>query len=374
MDSMMLLTDDTADLATLVARNDHFHVLRYIRVHALREPELVVHHGKLWLDRGDGRLDKKLNDNLARLAAIEQICLAALDLSDNDVDSQNGVLARTCLDRLRDSDIEKESVRFRLLVARCLEAAQDYSGAEMIYNDLLKDNPANGMALKRLYCLARAVATDAHGLEAACTALQTYLEFNYSDTAAWYELARLRQEMGDFSRAAFCLQEVLLAVPADADLHVALAECYSTLASTTTTTTSSSTSSSLSDLEYCMLARKHFAQALELDGPSNRRALFGLVVASNDYLLVASTVSSKSKKLLAAAAAAAAASADDDDGDDDGEDSGDSTSHAIANQDHEHLVAKELVRFGAEHLLVAYQGTNMFVAVQRLLSEYTEGL
>jgi ER membrane protein complex subunit 2 len=382
----MTMTDaDSPDLPTLIARNDHWHVLRFIRIHALREPQLVVHHGKLLLGGGD-QLDKKTirggGDNLARLAALEQICLAALDLADSD-SSQNGLLAKTCLDRLQESsDIAPDdSVRFRLLVARCLEAAQDYSGAEQIYQDLLKENPANLVALKRLYCVARAVATDEKSLEVACGTLQTYLEFNYSDTAAWYELALLRQEMGDFPRAAFCLEEVLLAVPSDAALHVALAECYATLATTCTTSTSSSsttttttTTSSLSDLEYCILARKHFAQALELDGPNknNRRALFGLLVAANDYLLVASQASAKSKKLMLAASAAAAAAADDKDDDDD--DGGDSSNAMAHHQDHEQLVAKELVQFGAEHLLGAYKGTSMFAAVQSLLREYTESL
>jgi hypothetical protein len=114
-----------------------------------------------------------------------------------------------------------------------------------------------------------------------------------------------------------------------------------------------------------MLARKHMAQALELD-ITNRRALFGLIVTSNDYLVVASQASSKSKKQLAAVSASAA---DDDD-------SKNNTSAAI--HDHEQLVAKELVKFGAEHLLQSYnKGTTssmMFTAVQSLLSEYTEGL
>lgn len=376
--------ENDADLPTLMARQDHLNVLRYIRVHELREPELVVHHGLLLLT-GTNNNDKdkkllnniKLNsnssiNNLARLAALEQVCLAALDLQRLD-------LAQMCLERLRRDaggvvvdEKESSSVRLRHLTARCLEATQDYSGAQLIYQELIQENPSNLVALKRLYCIARAQVADTDGgsgsMEDACNALHHYLEFNYADTAAWSELARLRMEMGDFKSAAFSLEEVILAMPADSDMHVALAECYSTLAasSSSSTTTTTTSSSSLSDLEYCLLARKHMAQALELD-ITNRRALFGLIVTSNDYLVVASQASSKTKKQLAASVSASSATDDDDDG---------KNNNSSASHDHEQLVAKELIKFGAEHLLQSYKGTTskMFAAVQSLLSEYTKGL
>lgn len=334
------------DLPTLIARKDHLNVLRYIRVHELREPELVVLHGKALL--GGEQLKGKVGgggggDNLARLAALEQICLAALDNANNNDDlSSTEQLAKTCLDRLRDAGVEKESVRFRRLVARCLEAAEDYNGAELIYQDLLKDNPANLAALKRLYCISRAKADSYEGQQEACEAMSHYLEFNHADTGAWYELVQLRLEMGDFKAAAFCLEEVLLSMPADSDMHTQLAEVYSTLAA------SSSGNASLSDsLEYCMSARKHFAQALELD-PSNRRALFGLVCTSNDYLVAAANTSTSKKK---------------------------QQSDASITKDHEQLVAKELVKYGVENIIESYKGSSsMLVAVKSLMSEYTEGL
>lgn len=338
------------DLPTLIARKDHLNVLRYIRVHELREPELVVQHGKALLGGEEQQLKGKMvggggaDDNLARLAALEQICLAALDVANKDDSSGAELLAKTCLDRLRDAGIEKEAVRFRRLVARCLEAAEDYNGAELIYQDLLKDNPANLAALKRLYCISRAKATTYEGQQEACEAMSHYLEFNHADTGAWYELAQLRLEMADFKAAAFCLEEVLLGMPADSDMHTQLAECYSTLAANSSTTGNDS----LSDLEYCMSARKHFAQALELE-PSNRRALFGLVCASNDYLVAAANTSTSKKK---------------------------QQSDASITKDHEQLVAKELVKYGAEKVIDSYNkgSSSMLAAVKSLMTEYTEGL
>jgi tetratricopeptide (TPR) repeat protein len=294
-----------SDLSTLIDRNDHLNVLRYIRVHQLREPELVVAHGKVLIE--SNRLGK---GDLARLAVLEQVCLAALDVGDPET-------ARMCLSNLQHAGISDESLRFKLLLARCLEAAEDYSGAEISYDELLEENPANLLALKRKYCILKAqVGKQAETMEA----LNAYLQQNYSDAAAWLEMSELRMEVGDYEGAAFALEEVILGSPSDANLHVQLAECYVTMGK----------------YEHLLLARKHCAQALELD-PGLRRAQFSLVVIANAYLL-------ESPKIK-----------DDTD-------------------EHESMVAQQLIRYGSERLLEAYAGTETFAAVQNLMSQYAEGL
>jgi predicted Zn-dependent protease len=295
-----------SDLPTLIKRKDHLNVLRYIRVHELREPELVLTHGKAFLGPD---LKWKKADEVARLAALEQICLASVDKQDHDT-------AQECLAQLRGSGVSKESSRFRLLLARCLETAGD--GGRASYEELLTDNPANLMALKRQYCLLKAQV----GKETeAMHALNEYLKQNYSDTAAWYELAKLRMELGDYKGAAFGLEEVLIGFAADPKLHCELAECYATIG----------------DLENLGLARKHMAQALELD-PTLRRAQFGLVSVANAYL---EEMESAGKKNM---------------------------------DEFEMEVAKELVKYGAEQVLKSYEGSSMFPSVKTLMSEYTESL
>ena len=88
------------DLPGLIAKQDHLNILRYVRLHELREPELVVQSGKKLL--GDN-LDRKPIDELARRAVLEQVCYSALDISDNK-------LADLCLSKLRDSGVEKEGM------------------------------------------------------------------------------------------------------------------------------------------------------------------------------------------------------------------------------------------------------------------------
>lgn len=295
-----------ADLPTLVQRKDHINVLRYIRIHQLREPNLVLSHGKALLGEDFSR---SLSDGLARLAALEQICLAALDVQDHDN-------AQTCLARLKESGISTDAVRFRRLLARCLESAGDYNGAEIIYDDLLKENPANLVARKRKYCILRSqVGRESEAMEA----LNACLDQDYGDTAAWYELAGYRRELGDYKGAAYALEEVILGGAAsDSKIHCELAECYATIGG----------------LENLMLSRKHMAQALELD-PDNRRAMFGLAVAANAYLEEASAGAKKDW------------------------------------DDHEVAVAEELVKYGAEQVLKKYKGSDMHSAIRILMKEYT---
>ncbi|GAX10035.1 hypothetical protein FisN_25Lh116 [Fistulifera solaris] len=297
--------DTEADLETLVAQKDHVNVLRYLRVHQLRDPSLAVRHGQAALKQ------RSLND-VTRLAIYEQLALAALDLQDH-------TLADECLSKLREKGVEKDSVRFRLLLGRCLEASGDTAGASQLYDALLKENPANSVALKRKYCILKSQV----GQEVATVAaLNEYLQNNYSDPSAWSEMAKLRMEQGDFAKAIYAWEEVLLSAPTDPFVHVSIAECYTTVGG-------------LDNLEQ---ARKHFCQALELDA-SYRRAQFGLVVAANAYLEAASSASRKQQV-----------------------------------DEFEVQVAKELVKFGAEQVIQTYNGTSMHAAVQCLMQEYTEDL
>lgn len=294
------------DLPTLIAKKDHLNALRYIRIHQLREPELVISEGEALLGLD---LSKKLSDESARLTVLEQVCLAAIDVN-------NDKLADTCLSRLGEV-VSKEAVRFRCLLARCLEGDGQLEGAEKIYDALLEDNPCNLMALKRKYCLLRAQV----GKEVeTMNALNAYMEQNISDSAGWYEMSRFCLELGDYRGAAYALEEVVLGCPLDSKTHCMLGEVYVTLGG----------------LDNLQLARKHLAQSLELDD-GNRRALFGLVSASSEYLEEAS----KSKKNM---------------------------------DEHDVEVAKELVKYGAEKAVNAYKGTRMFNAVQRMMNEKTKGL
>mmetsp|Transcript_8757 Transcript_8757/g.13680 ORF Transcript_8757/g.13680 Transcript_8757/m.13680 type:complete len:299 (-) Transcript_8757:27-923(-) len=290
------------DLPTLLKRNDHLNILRYLRAQKIRDPDTTIHHGKALL--GPNLSNSVKGGESARLACLEQVCLAALDVQDHR-------LSEKCLSQLR-LVTGKEAIRFRMLLARCLEAAGEGDEALAIYDNILTTHPANVLALKRKYCLAEEAPE-------RMELLNQYLEQNSSDAAGWYEMAQLRKELGDFTGAAYAMEEVVLASPMDAPAHVELAECLASAG------------------DY-RLARKHMTQALELS-PKNTRAMFGLIMVSNGYL---ESVSQLGKK------------------------------HVV--DEHDVEVAKALIQYGADKVLKTYKGTTMYSMVQKALQTYTDNL
>lgn len=310
------------DLTTLSDKKDHLGVLRYIRAHELREPTTVITHGLAFF--GDQLDGAKAYDGASRSAALEQICLAAIDMHDHD-------LAERCLDQLKnspafnsdksDGSLMRDSDRYRRLLGRCLEAANDFEAAMELYGTMLKKNPSNLVALQRKYCILRAQKDSS--TEVILEALNDYLGQQLSDVSGWYEMAQIRLSLADFKGAAYALEQVVLGSPLDANLHRELAEVYATLGG----------------LENLSCARKHMAQALELE-PTNLRAQFGLVSISQQFLDESDASSSKQKKL----------------------------------DEHERLVAAELVKYGATAVLKSYKGSKLFASVKRVMDDFTENL
>lgn len=315
------------DLTSLSANKDHLGVLRYIRAHELREPTTVITHGLALLGDKLNQATGIGSDAAARAAALEQICLAAIDTNDH-------VLAERCLSELKgtsagadaknseEGSLVKDSDRYRRLLGRCLEAANDYEGAMILYEQMLKQNPSNLVALQRKYCVLRAQPQQSSP-EAVLEALNEYLGQQLSDVSGWYEMSQLRLSLADFKGAAYALEQVVLGSPLDADIHRELAEVYATIGG----------------LENTTCARKHMAQALELE-PTNLRAQFGLVSVSQQYLDESNASSVKQKKL----------------------------------DEHERLVATELVKYGAAEVLKAYKGSKMFANVKRVMVDFTDNL
>ena len=300
------------DLPTLLSHKDHLNILRYIRAHKLREPNLVVTHGKSLLGlNSDGSKSKPSQslDDATRLSAYEQVCIAALDIGDI-------TLAEACLAEIYQS-VSEDSARYRKLRGMYLEACGKYEEATEIYDALLADNPSNGYAAKRKYCILASQNRE----QKAMQALNDYLTAHPGDVGAWNQMAEACLSVSDFKGAAYCYEEVVLGCPLDSSVHMKLGEIYSTAG----------------DFK---LARKHLSQAVLLDG-NNLRAYFGLLDAAEGYLEEIEKMNAKSKK----------------DVDDEGIE-----------------VAKELILFGGEKLMGHYKGTKMGKLVEQLLKETSQVL
>lgn len=308
------------DLTTLLSHNDHLNILRYIRAHKLREPHLVLSHGKPLLGfHSDGSTTKPSQslDDATRLAALEQLCLAALDVG-------NTPLAESCLHALHvatsHSSATKESSRYRKLLGICLEASGKFDDAAKVYDELLVENPSNGYAAKRKYCI---LAAQAGKEEEAIKALNDYLSMHPGDIAAWNQMAEACLSVSDFKGAAYCYEEVVLGCPLDSNVHMRLGEVYATAGG----------------IENAKLARKHLAQAVQLDA-NNLRAWFGLIDASENYLVEVEQASKGKKEM----------------------------------EEEGVEVAKKLILFGGAKLMEFYQGTVMGKLVERLLKESAESM
>jgi len=365
------------DLAAMIEKSDHLGVLRHIRAFKLREPDLVLHHGTLLLhqpnlltDSTDQQKQQQQQvpsllssltsqfskiDESERLATLEQLTIAALDTNSSSYASHSTTIAERTLAQIQDL-VGKESVRYRNLLALCLEHQGNFTDALAIYNSLVADNPSNVHALRRKYTILRAqqyspkgdddgiddAAAPANGSalvvlnrvrDAALAtvngveikeALNDYLERNGSDASAWVEMTKICAEAGDYSGAAYSGEEIVLSAALNAESHCALGEWYATVGGR----------------DNWKAARKHFSQSLELDPENNLRALFGLVSVAEYFLddvEVAGTGRKKKKR------------------------------EVVNEEDME--MAKDLLKFGTEKLSARYKGTSMGDLVEKVLGD-----
>ena len=307
------MTVSTEDLPTLLKENNHNSILQYLRSHKQRLPELTIEHSLALLD-SKTLLPKKnmilfsTMPDSEHLAILEQLCIAACDMHDSE-------LASRCIGVIKSYPFisGEESTRVKRLVGMMYESNNELDKANELYDALLEQNPSNTFALKRKYCILR--SQPGKDIEAR-DALNKYLELNQGDVAAWMEMYHNCMGLGDYKSAAFCLEENVLACPLDYKLHYMLAEVYVTIGS----------------IANLKLARKHFAQSLELN-PSNIRALYGLVSATSSYIDLVSEKKSK--------------------------------------EDEDLEVAKELLKYGVDKIMPLYKGNNaMSKTVRDVMEQY----
>jgi len=184
----------------------------------------------------------------------EQVLVAALDCHQMAV-------AEECLASL--SAQFPGSLRVAKLQAMRLEAMGRTEEALTIYNRILREDETNSAARKRKVALLRGQRRYVEAVKE----LTDYLNKFMSDGEAWQELSSLYLKLGDYSRAAFCAEELLLHHP-----HSALHCCrYAEIRYT---------QGGADNLE---LAKTYFTQAVRLS-PGCVRALYGLRAACEALL------------------------------------------------------------------------------------------
>ena len=141
------------------------------------------------------------------------------------------------------------------------EADSQYDLANRIYDELLEADPANLQVRKRKIAMLK----EQNKIEETIAQLNKYLEDFLGDQEAWMELCELYIRQQEFSKAAFCMEELILSHPHNHLYHQRYAEIHYTIG----------------HQENMQRAKKYFAQALKLD-PNNVRALYGLYLAATN--------------------------------------------------------------------------------------------
>ena len=203
----------------------------------------------------------------------EQLILSALDLARFDLVDQ-------CMDIL-DSKFP-DSMRVHKLKGLRLEAVGQYEDAEIQYKRMLEIDSTNSICRKRLVAIKKAQGDFAGAKKELCEHVKSF----QADFEAWHELGDLYAQDGEYNKAVFCIEELILSNAYNHLYYEKTAQIrYSqALASST-------------PVENMEIARKYFAHAVKLSGDNsfNVRALIGMIMCSH-YLATNPKCSSRQKK------------------------------------------------------------------------------
>jgi len=229
-------------IASMIEQNfdDVREELRTWREDNTRHSEEVV---EKWLDCIRHHTDKLADE---RWMVEEQVFIAALDCNRLPIADQ-------CLKSLKQRF--PNSLRVAKLQAMKLEALDRFDDALTIYERILREDETNSAARKRKVACLR---SQKRYIE-AIRELSEYLNTFMSDSEAWQELADLYLKVGDYNKAAFCTEELLLHHPHSALFFTRLAEIRYTQGG----------------LENIEMAKTYFGQAVKVN-KGHVRALYGL--------------------------------------------------------------------------------------------------
>lgn len=184
-------------------------------------------------------------------------------------------IAQRCIQELY-KDFPNSS-RVRILESMVYEADENYPKALQILNDIIKQDNTNSAAKKRKIAIFKALGRYAEAIKELTEYLKTYVcvimsEVMYliniffsfmADVEAWQELSELYINEHDYSKAAFCVEELILHNPHNHLLHQRYADIKYTQGG----------------LENLELARSYYYQALRLN-PKNIRTLYGIYLVN----------------------------------------------------------------------------------------------
>merc|ERR1739848_403704 len=120
---------------------------------------------------------------------------------------------------------KKGSFRVLLMKGMLFEAEKKYDKALQLYRGALAVDQTNVEIVYRTVCLFRQTKRNSEAIEL----LNSYLSICCADVEAWKELALIYIEQLSFDKAKFCIEEMLLLQPNDANVMQMYAELLYTI-------------------------------------------------------------------------------------------------------------------------------------------------
>lgn len=239
---------DPGEYEGLIARAGHstngaIDLLQAMRVHKMRQPELVVQHGSRLLTGAPRRLGNDV------WTVMEQVFLAAVEIGADDWRDY-------CFKALTKQF--PASTRVERLKGILLESEGKTAEAKKTYQAILTEKPEDMLTHKRLIALVKGKGKMTEAVEE----LNKYLDVFSTDAEAWHELAAIYIDAGSMQRAIYCWEELLVNNKRSLYHILTYAELMY----------------SVGDFE---VSRKYYSMACYLDGEGNcPRALWGLLAVN----------------------------------------------------------------------------------------------
>jgi ER membrane protein complex subunit 2 len=204
---MVKSDDDIVDLSTKNVKSweDSCKLLRRWRDENIRTSKDIL---ELW-DLNVASSINKFGDE--KWLVYEQVYIAALDC-------HNPLVAKDCITALRAQ--YPDSVRVKKLMAMELEAMEEYNDAIDFYDLLLEEDETNAHIRKRKISCLKAQ----NRIKEYISELTDYLKTFQADHEAWLELCDAYLNELDYSKAAFCLEELILMYPHNHVYHQRFAD------------------------------------------------------------------------------------------------------------------------------------------------------
>jgi len=247
------------DWVSKLSKKDAKELLQKWREENVRCSEKVI---EIWENMD---LERYLGDE--KWQVLEQVCIAAIDLYRDDI-------MKWCIKELDKKFPNSMRVK-RLKMMATFELHEAFEEAQKRYNMLIGKDESNSLLKKRK--IAMLVAERRTG--DAIRELSEYLKTFMNDQEAWLELCDLYVQEQEYGKAAYCMEELILANPHNHLYHERYAEIQYTINSA----------------ESLELARSYFSQALRLNA-TNLRALHGLILTTNSLSNLVRCTSQKKKE------------------------------------------------------------------------------